>query len=420
MKSWIKLDNAAKIFPSVTSKYRTNLFRISFSLTEEVDPLLLQESLNHVILRFKTFKLKLKSGLFWNYFEENRLQPQVVLENSYLLRPFDDYESRGYLFRITYFKNKIGLEMFHVITDGFGALQFLKALVYEYLILKGNPINDEGKILLELENAYEESVDSFQKLYGKNTKVDRTENSACHISGNVYSDNFIGMITGIVPRSDLKNMSSKYDASYTEIICGIIHYCACINMAMIKNKDTKPFQIFVPVDLRRKFPSKSLRNFSMVVKTSDYLHHNMTLEESIEMAKLQLREGLKNENLVPRVAGNVKLEKIFLLRIVPLFLKQIAFKIGYNRMSTKANSFCISNLGDIDLPVDMEKYVQKVTFANGTSKEAPLNIGVVYYKENVYITFSSSIMEREFQRTFFRTLSENGCNIIIENNDLEE
>ena len=53
MKKWLKLDNAAKIFPSVSTKYRTNLYRITFSLTESVDPIILQEALNDTIKRLK-------------------------------------------------------------------------------------------------------------------------------------------------------------------------------------------------------------------------------------------------------------------------------------------------------------------------------------------------------------------------------
>lgn len=419
MKKWLKLDNAAKIFPSVSTKYRTNLYRITFSLTEQVDPVILQEALLDTIKRFKTFKLKLKEGLFWNYFEENKLNPLVCEENPYLLKPFDTYESRGYLFRITYYENKIGIEMFHAITDGFGATQFLKALCYDYLNLKGYNIDSENKILLGLENSYEESVDSFQKIYANSVKTDRSENKGCHIKGQSYSENYIGVITGIVKRSELKSLASKYNCSYTELITGILNYVASKNMQMIDNINN-PFQVFVPVDLRKKCPSKSLRNFSMVVRTSIVLNNEYTLEDYIKMSKEELEDKLKDENLLPRVAGNVKMEKLFVLRIVPLFLKKIAFKLGYHRLSTKANSFCFSNLGDIDIPMDMQKYITKVTFINGASKAAPINLGVIYYKDLVYMTFSSSIIEREFQRTFFRLLSSLGLDITIENNDLEE
>ena len=89
-------------------------------------------------------------------------------------------------------------------------------------------------------------------------------------------------------------------------------------------------------------------------------------------------------------------------------------------MSTKANSFCISNLGEVDFPEDMKKFIKKVTFANGTSNEAPINLGVTNYNDNIYLTLSCSIIERDIQREFFRVLSSLGLDIIIENNDLEE
>ncbi len=419
MKSWIKLDNAAKIFPSVSSKYRSNMFRIAFSLTETVDKDVLQEALNLSIMRFKVFKIRLKSGLFWNYFDENKKMPEVVKEDPFILEPLEKYKSKGYLFRVTYFENKIGIEMFHSLTDGFGASQFLKAILYEYLVLKGYDIDAEGKILFDLESAFEENEDSFQRLYEDHCKTDYKENKASHFKGTMYSDNYIGLITGIVPKNNFKELLAKFDCSYTQLIVGTLNYVASQNMKMLKKKE-RPFQVFVPVDLRRKFPTKSLRNFSMIVKTSMKLDRNKTLEDYIKESKEQLIEGLRDENLLPRVLGNVKLEKNFILRIVPLFIKKIAFKIGYNRMSTVANSICISNLGEIDLPNDMKKYVTKVTFSNGVSKEAPINMGVTYYDDKIYMTFSSSILERDFQRTFFRVLSDLGLDITIENNDLEE
>lgn len=419
MKSWIKLDNAAKIFPSVSSKYRSNMFRIAFSLTETIDKDILQEAVNLSIRRFKIFKIKLKSGLFWNYFEENKKMPEVVKEDPYILEPLEKYQSKGYLFRVTYFENKIGIEMFHSLTDGFGATQFLKAILYEYLILKGYNIDHEGKILFDLESAFEENEDSFQRLYEENCKTDYKENKACHFKGTMYSDNYIGLITGVVPKDSFKELLMKFDCSYTQFLVGVLNYTASQHIKMLRKKE-RPFQVFVPVDLRRKFPTKSLRNFSMIVRTSMKLDRNRKLEEYIDESKYQLIEGLKDENLLPRVLGNVKLEKNFILRIVPLFIKKIAFKIGYNRMSTVANSFCISNLGEIDFPSDMKKYITKVTFSNGVSKEAPINMGVTYYDNKVYMTFSSSILERDFQRTFFRVLSELGLDITLENNDLEE
>ena len=143
MKTWVKLDNAAKIFPVVSNKQRTNLFSIAFSLTEKVDPVILQEALHITILKFPSFKMRLRSGMFWFYLEENKQLPIVEKENAHILEPIDKYQSRGYLFRVVYFENKITMEVFHTLTDGYGATEFMKALVYCYLNLLEKNIEDE-------------------------------------------------------------------------------------------------------------------------------------------------------------------------------------------------------------------------------------------------------------------------------------
>ena len=418
MKTWVKLDNAAKIFPVVSNKHRTNLFSIAFSLTELVDPKLLQEALQITIVHFPSFKMRLRSGIFWFYLEENKQLPLIEPENAHILEPIDKFQSRGYLFRVSYFENKITMEVFHTLTDGYGATEFMKALVFCYLNLKGKNIKDEGKILNDDENFHEKTQDSFQRIYDHRVKPDRTEEKALHFQGTPYDDYWLGVITGIVSRSKFKEMIAKYDCTYTQFMVGLLTYCAN-KVPYLLEKKKYPFQVFVAVDLRRLFPSKSLRNFSMIVKSSVKLNPNMELSDYVKIAKEQLTERVSEKYLLPRVIGNIKYEKLWILRIVPLVLKKIALKIGYAKASSKANSICISNLGDICLPSEMKKYVKKIIFSNGAMKETPINLGVTCYDDSIFMTFTSSIAERDFQKVFFRELVNLGLDVTIENNDLE-
>lgn len=418
MKTWTKLDNAAKIFPVVSNKHRTNLFSIAFSLTERVNPVVLQEALQLTIMRFPSFKMRLRSGMFWFYLEENKQLPLVEKENAHILEPIDKYQSRGYLFRVVYFENKITMEVFHTLTDGYGATEFMKSLVFCYLNLLDKNIDSEGKILVDDENIHEKTHDSFQKIYDKSVKPDRSEMRALHFKGTQYDDYWLSVITGIIPKSQFKEIINKYNCSYTQFMVGLLTYCAN-KVPYILEKKKYPFQVFVAVDLRRLFPSKSLRNFSMIVQSSMKLNSNTTLEECVKIAKEQLTERISEKYLLPRVIGNVKFEKMWILRLVPLVLKKIALKIGYARASSKSNSLCISNLGNIELPTDMRKYVTKIIFSNGAMKETPINMGVTYYNDNMYLTFTSSIVERDFQKVFFRELANLGLDITLENNDLE-
>lgn len=418
MRNWVRLDNAAKIFPTISNKSRTNLYSIAFYLNELVDPIILQEALEITISRFKSFRVRLRAGIFWYYLEEIRSEPVVIPEKAHILETFDKYESRGYLFRIMYFQSKITIEVFHSLTDAYGATQFMKSLIYQYLILKGHKINPENKILINFENSFEETSDSFLRIYDENIKADTSEERGLHFKGTPYEDYWLALYTGIVPKTQFKSVIEKYQCSYTQFLVGAISYSA-MKVKYLLEKKKYPFQVFVPVDLRRMFQSKSLRNFSMIVKAKFDLNPDMNLGDYIEIAKSQLKEKLQENYLLPRINGNVKYEKMFIMRIVPLFIKKVALKIGYAKMSTKPDSFCVSNLGNIDLPKDMEKFVDKIIFSNGSMKMTPLNMGVTYYKDNIYMTITSSICERDFQREFFRVLVSEGLDVTLETNDCE-
>lgn len=48
----------------------TNVYRISVTLTDEIDSEKLQEALDIVLPKFGLFNVRLRMGVFWNYFEE--------------------------------------------------------------------------------------------------------------------------------------------------------------------------------------------------------------------------------------------------------------------------------------------------------------------------------------------------------------
>lgn len=421
MRTWAELDNAAKIFPCTSNADRRNLFRLSFYMTEDVDPALLQKALASTIERFRVFKVRLRAGFFWYYLEENKRIPKVRKEDPYLLAPIDRTENDGYLFRITYYRKKISMEVFHSLTDGYGAMQFLKALVYSYLHLHGYEIDSEGLILSESESVYEEAQDSFQKLYDEAIRPDSSENAARLITGTPYDDGWIGMITGTAPREKFKELITRYDCSYTQFLTAALTYTASQVPHLFKKKKKElPFQVFIPVDIRKRFETKTLRNFSMVMRTSIMPDPALPFSEYVRIAKEQITLAASDEYFLPRVYSNIRSEKNFLLRIVPLFLKNIVMRAVYNRLSARADSICVSNLGDPMLPRQMQPFVRRVIFSNGAMKSAPINLGVTYYGDEIHMNFTASIVERDFQKHFFRLLTGLGLPITLETNDLED
>ncbi|NLM32284.1 MAG: hypothetical protein GX204_06050 [Acholeplasmataceae bacterium] len=418
MRKWFKLDNAAKVFPSVTSKRRSNLFRLSFNLKEKINPEILREALSYTMNRFPSMKVKLKKGFFWYYLEPNHEEPRVYEESPYICNQFRFRENNGYLLRVSYFDCRIAIEVFHGLTDGVGALEFLKALVYNYLVMKGNQIESENLILTDIENISEEYQDSFLKNYDKRYKSKRRERKALQWRGTLYQENWLALISGTVSVAALKEVAHRYNATITEFLAACVIQSAYQSPTLFENK-RKPFIIFIPVDLRRIFPSRTLRNFSLYARAAFDLDNQLSFEEIIAAIKADMSEQLQKENMQARIFQNVQVEKNIFLRLVPLAIKEIALRTGYRVWGDNANSLSFSNIGRVVLPEEMMPYIDKIEFCNGASYRSPVNFGVISFGDKLVMTFASAIVERDLQLAFFRQLSGFGLDVVIETNELE-
>ena len=168
---WRKLDNAAKLYSAASNKKDTRVFRFYCELKEEVNPDVLQEALNQTIEIFPTFLMVLRKGLFWHYLEPCNLRPIVKEEYKEPCSRLYIKDKKTLLFEVTYYKKRINFEVFHVLTDGTGATEFLKELVknYLYLIHKVNGL-EPVSLLPEDMTVQDQEVDSFLKYYSKDQK----------------------------------------------------------------------------------------------------------------------------------------------------------------------------------------------------------------------------------------------------------
>ena len=104
-------------------------------IERRVNPDVLQEALNQTIEIFPTFLMVLRKGLFWHYLEPCNLRPIVKEEYKEPCSRLYIKDKKTLLFEVTYYKKRINFEVFHVLTDGTGATEFLKELVKNYLYL---------------------------------------------------------------------------------------------------------------------------------------------------------------------------------------------------------------------------------------------------------------------------------------------
>jgi NRPS condensation-like uncharacterized protein len=415
---WFKVDNAGKVFPATSNYERPNVFRLSMTLYENIDVDLLQQALNFTLPLFEAFSVQLKNGFFWQYFAENHQVLKVEEESALICKYFKPHHNKGYLFKVYYFQKRITLETFHALTDGYGAMQFLKSLVFEYLVLKGNALEADPTILSRSVQDQRLIEDAFVTNYHRPSLKKMTERHAFHVDGEHFKHRFMHIMKLSMPLNELKTLvKTKYDVTITQYFSAIIMKALILEYIDFKQQK-KPLKLFIPVNLRPLFNTQTLRNFSLYIKTVlEPNDHQLSLNDMIKMAKLQFQEQLNKETMQAIMTGYVHFEKAVWIRVLPLFLKTLAFKIGYDILGTKINTTSFSNLGKVELPSSMTPYVEDVDFMIAGYA---IGFSSVTYEAQFHLTMTSQIKDTETMHHIIELLQADGLNVALESNYKED
>ena len=417
---WMRLDNAAKIYPAAKRRGWTNYFRLSVTLKEPVDVQVLRTALDVTVRRFPSIAVRLRRGAFWYYLEEIEKAPPIEEDKSYPLVhvPFDDV--RKCAFRVLVYHSRIAVEFFHAVTDGTGGLIFLKTLVAEYLCQKyGISIPAEDGVLGRLEDPDpEELEDSFLRYAGDIT-ASRSEQTAYHLSGTPEPDGFLNLTTLMLPVAAVKEKARAFGASVTEFIAAVMMKAICDLQAeqVPRRMRRKPVKVLLPVNLRGLFPSRTLRNFaSYVTPEIDPRLGEYSLSEICKI--VHYRMGLENDPrmMAAKIATNVASERSPILRVMPLFIKNLAMKAVFDLVGECKSCLCLSNLGAVRLPQAMAPYVARMDFIIGVQAKAPHNCGVVSWDGTMYVNMIRNIQEPELESHFYRVLHSLGLPVRVESN----
>ncbi|MHA1222110.1 MAG: hypothetical protein ACTSSG_05150 [Candidatus Heimdallarchaeaceae archaeon] len=416
------LDNAAILFSFVCSKRITGLFRLSASLVEPINATKLQQALDNIIERFPYFKVNLKAGLFWYYWETNLGKPKIIADSR---NPCQEMPLRkkGYFpFRVRVFKNRVAVEFNHSLTDGTGALTFLKALVAEYLKLKGKEIRDWGDIFKADECPKEEEFeDSFKKNYKKIYPKPPKLEKAFHLPYKLEKVGIYHLTTGITPMEQIKKLYKSYNVTLTEFLSAI--YLDSLQQILFsfperkQKRLLKPIRLMIPVNLRRVYSSKTMRNFSLFVTPGiDPRLGEFSFEEILEKVYHYMRVEINDRYINQQIRRNVRGEIHPLMRVTPLFLKRLGGKLIYNRMGESLYSGTLTNLGRVTFPNEIQKEILDVQFIPAPSPSNKSCCAIVSFNNLLYINFGRVIRESVLERTFFRKLKKLGVDIKIETN----
>ncbi len=416
---WLRLDNAAKIYPASRTSQWSNVFRLSATLFEEIDRDVLKSALEKTIRRFPSIAVKLKKGLFWYYLEEIESAPEIMEEYAHPLTRMNKKETRKCAFRVIVYKNRIALEMFHSLTDGNGALVFLKTLLAEYVKRKYNdqiPCTD-GVLSCDEKANKSELEDSFLKYSGTLTQS-RQENTSWQVGGTPTLGGYLNLTSFTLSSKQVLEKAHEYNVSVTTFLCAVMMKALANIKSEIDPKSKKPIKVLIPVNLRNIFESKSLRNFVLYVTPEIFPYlGEYSFEEILTVVKHKLGYENTQKQMSMKIATNVGSEKILIVRLMPLFIKNLVMKAVFKSVGERKSCLSLSNLGNVKVPNELKKHIKRFDFILGTQESSPYNCGVISFNDKMVINFIRDIKEPKLECQFHLVLRELGIVAQVNSNE---
>lgn len=418
--NWLKLDNAAKIYPSARRTDWSNVYRLSAELSEPIDRELLKEALARIMPRFPSIAAKLGYGMFWYYLEPIDRPPELHNERAYPCSCMSRAETRRCAFRVYAYQNRIAVEFFHALCDGNGGLVFLKTLIATYLELRYDISIPHTDGVLDIDEAPSDAEleDSFLRYTG-NIARPRKEKAAYRLTGRKEPDGYVHVISGEIDVAALHEVAHRRGVSITAYLAAVMFY----SIAQIQCQKQphpigrRPIKVLIPVNLRPFFKSRTLRNFVLYVTPMiEQRFGDHSFDEILKSVHHQMGLEITEKKMRARITTNVRSERNLLLKILPLFIKNFGMKLAYSIVGERASCITVSNLGNVTLPDLMRPYVERIDFTLGVQSILPCNCGIISYNGKMHITFTRNIREATLERNFFTFLRKEGIISRIETN----
>ena len=413
---WRRLDNSAKIFPISAGKKYSTVFRLSVVLKEKINQNVLKKAVIMALKQYKSFKVRMKSGFFWYYLEENQKSPIIEEEKDYPCQYINPKTNNNYLFKVTYFENKINIDIFHALTDGNSGSVFFKEIIYNYLELMYPEIFIEERRSRKINNTEYDTEDSYVKNYDRKAKSNASSKKAYILKGKKIKLGAVSAIHEIINLEDLKKESTKHGATITQYLTAVLIYS--IYEANYKNnKSKKPIKVCIPVNLKKYFMSKTMSNFfsyiTLVVNMKD---RNMsTFEGILDFVKNDFKNMLKEEEIIKTMSANVKLGNNPFVRMIPLELKKLLVRLSYIEIR-KYTTITFSNIGRFGIIGKYQDYIDYFLMLIAPESIEKIKCSSCSFENKMAFTFTSILDDKNIQKKFYNFLQENDIKVEIESN----
>lgn len=409
---WLPLDNAAKIFPATITNEVTTVFRLSVVLKNPVKIQALMKSLSLADKRFPYYKVRLTKGFFWYYLEHIDRQLPVEVDNKEPCRRFPE---NRLLMRILVKRNRLSVECSHILTDGGGIFEFFKTILALYFKECGADLPADFNFMHPNDDINEEEYeDAYKRYFKEEIPPIIRKTKAFHLPFDINPSPRLKISNVIVSINEIKQKANEKNLTITDYLVAVYLYALQEiheeQNAFSRSKKNKPIRIQVPVNLRKIFPSNTMRNFSLFVMPEiDLRLGHYTFEEITRRVYHQIRLETDEKLISKNISRNVGSERKIYVKSIPLFLKSLILRMKYYSLGTSQYSGVLTNLGLVKLPPEIENKIEYFTItAPPPNKMLKVNCGVIGFKNILVLSFGNITKSKMLENKILEFLKRQG------------
>ena len=434
---WRRLDNSAKIFPISAGKKYSTVFRLSAVMKEPVNQHILEDAVNQTLNKYDSFKVRMKEGFFWYYFEHNTKVFFVETEKDYPCKYINPRINNDYLFKVTYFENKINIDIFHALTDGNGGSLFFKEIIYTYLeLLHPDVFDSEERTLRKIEAI--DTEDSYMKNYDKKLKSNASSKKAYILKGKKISLNAVSAIHEIIDMDKLKEICKEKNVTITQYLTAVLifsiymtnyqnsknsqnsHNYNTNNNGNNKNNKLKyknPIKVCIPVNLKKYFASKTMSNFFSYITFEANMEKDdlRSFDKILKFVKSDFEKKLSPEEIAKTMSANVKIGNNLIVRTVPLFIKKALVRLSYIEIR-KYTTITFSNIGRMGIIGKYKDYIEYFLMLIAPEPVEKIKCSACTFENKMAFTFTSILKNTDIEKYFYDFLHNHGIKVEIESN----
>lgn len=400
------IDSSAILYLAQMGPDHTNVYRFTAEMAEPIDADRLQQAADRIYRRFPTIFAGFLPGKRF-YTVVPAQHPPAVREDPGLLQVMTREEIESCAYRIFYSGRQIIIEAFHALTDGYGAVASLKALLGEYVYLKYGVDTQEREPLLEQHPQWEEELRDVYPDHSRGKPGFLPQAYAYQMIRRDPSSRVHTSMRRISTRS-LREAAKRNGVSVTSMLSELMAEAIMEFQHRYSTKPRKqPVRIMVPVDLRHHFPSRTLRNFILyalpTLKAGDI---RLPRKERFFHFQAQLKRQTDRELLQAQISRNVNIQNSVLFRVLPLGWKCALMRLSYRFFGETNSSITLTNLGPVNLSGPLGDHVSGIHVHLMPRRFSPYNCALLSCGDVTSITITRFGLVDELEQLFFDLLYE--------------